>query len=192
MRTELLADYRAATEGNMMTIRLGQLPGDSRRLVPLIVDVPALPLGEVMKIEVEVTGRDPETGERLGAVAKKTRLKVVTEAESRATERNASVAERIALLWESTMGLGAMRLNEVGDFLAAGELVRDEGDLLSTFATGTRVEASIRRKLSATERRVSSAWDGRSKREAMIAAKKFSKSERDHRSDSKDDWSDHL
>ena len=35
-------------------------------------------------------------------------------------------------------------------------------------------------------------WDGRSKREAMIAAKKFSKGEPDHRSDPRGDWGDHL
>jgi hypothetical protein len=42
------------------------------------------------------------------------------------------------------------------------------------------------------EDKVSRPWGGRSKRESMIAAKKFSKGERDHRSEDKGDWSDHL
>lgn len=192
LRTEFLADYRAVTEGNTMTVSLGQLLGGSRRTLPLMVDVPALPLGEVMKLEVEVTGKDPETGKRLGTLAKKTRLEVVTPAASNAAKRDHNIAERIALLWESTMGLDAMRLNEQGNFIGASSLVRDEGDLLCLYASGTAVEGSIRRNLSAAEQKVGSTWGGRSKRESMIAAKKFSKGEKDYRSDPKGDWSDHL
>ena len=113
-------------------------------------------------------------------------------AEAAAVERNNRVAERIARLWESTLGLKSMRSNERGDYVDAVAMLRDEGDMLMSFCEGTAVERNVRRNLQAAEQKMASPWDGRSKRESMVAAKKFSKGERDHRSDPKGDWSDHL
>ena len=51
----------------------------------------------------------------------------------------------------------------------------------AAFAADLDSLSDISSNLRAAEERVSRAWDGRSKRDAMIAAKKFTKSERDHR-----------
>ena len=192
LRAELLANFTVENAGNSMTVRLGQLGGGSHRTLPVMIDVPAYPVGEVVNIEIVVKGKHPETGKALEAITEIASLKVVPPAESRAAARNNRVAERIARLWESTLGLDAMRLNEAGDYIGAQMLVRDTSPSLELFAAGTDAEDSIRRNLSAAEYRVSSRWDGRSKREAMIAAKKFSKGERDHRSGPRGDWSDNL
>jgi hypothetical protein len=117
---------------------------------------------------------------------------VLSPDEAAAVERNNDIAERIARIWESTLGLESMRSNELGDFAGAAAMVRDEGQVLAAFCEGTSLERSVRRNLRDAERKVARPWDGRSKRESMIAAKKFSKSERDHRSAPKGDWSDHL
>ena len=90
---------------------------------------------------------------------------------------------RIARLWESTLGLDAMRLNERGDFAGATGLFRDTYDELGSFAAGMSVEGLIQHNLNVAECKVSRPWDGRSKRESMTSAKKFSKGERDYRSD---------
>ena len=192
LRTELLADYRTTYEGNAMTVRLGQLLGGARRALPLMIDVPALPMGEVMKVKIAVTGKHPDSGDAIQMVTSTAKLVAVSPAESLAVDRDRDVAERIARLWESTMGLDAMRLNERGDFIAASSRVREAGADLALYAAGTAVEGSIRHNLRAAEQKVSRKWDGRSKRESMTAAKKFSKGEQDHRSDPKGDWSDHL
>lgn len=192
LRADLLADFRTTHEGNTMVVKLGQLLGGSRRTLPLMVDVPGLPVGEVMVLDIEVTGKHSESGDAIRGISATAKLVVVPPAESHAVERNQDVAERIARLWESTLGLDAMRLNERGDFVAAGALVRDTGDVLASYSIGTSAEESIRRNLDAAGRKVRSRWDGRSKRESMIAAKKFSKGERDHRSDPRGNWNDHL
>ena len=192
LRVESLADYRKTVDGNSMTVRLGQLLGGSRRTLPLMIDVPALPAGEVLTIGIEVSGQDPDSGGGLQTVVASTKLTVLPPDEAATVARNNHVAERIARLWESTLGLDAMRLNEQGDFAGASGLVRDVGEVLACYSIGTSAEKSIRRNLQAAEHKVRSRWDGRSKRESMIAAKKFSKGERDHRSDPKGNWNDHL
>jgi hypothetical protein len=175
-----------------MIIRLGQLLGGSRRTLPLMIDVPAMPEGEVLTIGIEVSGQDPDTGGGLQTVISSTKLTVLPPDEAAAVERNNHVAERIARLWENTLGLESMRSNERGDFAGASAMLRDEGEILAMYSEGTNVEQSVRRNLRHAERKVAQPWDGRSKRESMIAAKKFSKGERDHRSTPKGDWSDHL
>jgi hypothetical protein len=175
-----------------MTIRLGQLVGGSRRTLPFMIDAPALPEGEVLKLDAVIEGMDPDTGKRIEAITIQTVLTVVPPADARAAERNRRVAERIARLWENTLGLDAMRLNERGDYAAARQLLDDLGGLVSNFAVGTGAEHEIQRRLHSVADRVTRNWDGRSKRAAMTAAKKFSKNERDHRSGSWDDYGDHL
>ena len=90
------------------------------------------------------------------------------------------------------MGLEAMRMNERGDFAGAARMVREAGPALEAFSAGTPAEDIIRHNLRRVEDKVRRRWDGRSKRESMIAAKKLSKGERDHRSTPRGDWSDHL
>mgnify|MGYP001817674587 FL=1 len=192
LRVELLADYRKQVMGNSMTVRLGQLLGGSCRTLPLMIDVPAMPAGEELTIGFELTAQDPESGGGLETIRSSTNLNVLPPDEAAAVERNNDIAERIARIWESTLGLESMRSNELGDFAGAAAMVRDEGQILAAFCEGTNLERSVRRNLSIAERKVARPWDGRSKRESMIAAKKRSKSEQDHRSAPRGDWSDHL
>jgi Ca-activated chloride channel family protein len=192
LRVDLLADYRKSVSGNTMTIRLGQLLGGSNRTVPLMIDVPALPAGEKLTIGIELSGKDSESGDGLEAIISSTSLTVLPPEDAACIDRDTDIAERIAGLWESTLGLESMRSNERGDFVEAAAMLRDEGDLLVAFCEGTNVEKVVQRNLRSAEQKVGRTWDGRSKRESMIAAKKFSKGEQDHRSGPKGDWSDHL
>ena len=192
LRVDLLADYRKSVSGNTMTIRLGQLLGGSNRTVPLMIDVPALPAGEKLTIGMELSGKDPESGRGLETVVSSTVLMFLPPKDAAVVERNTDIAERIARLWESTLGLESMRSNERGDFVEAAAMLRDEGDMLVAFSAGTDVEKSVQQNLLIAQQKVARPWDGRSKRESMIAAKKFSKGEQDHRSEPKGDWSDHL
>ena len=65
LRAELLADYHTSIDGNSMVVRLGQLVSGSHRMAPLMIDVPALPAGEVMKVEIAVTGKHPDSGDAI-------------------------------------------------------------------------------------------------------------------------------
>jgi len=192
LRVDLLANFDVEDFGNSMNIRLGHLIGGSQRTVPLVIDVPAMPAGEVIDVELIISGKHAESGKRIDEIFSKATLRVVPLAESTAVMRDWRIAERISLIWESTMGLDAMRLNEQGDYIGAGNMVQEVGANLNLFAAGTPSEKTIRRNLHQAKHRVSRRWDGRSKRESMIAAKKFSKGERDHRSDPRGKWSDHI
>lgn len=189
---ELLGCFESDNEATLMTVHLGQMLSGSTRAVPLMFDIPGLRLGESIDVEIIVDGRAPQGAEPFNEISTRTRLEAVTAEESKAADRNLAVAVRIAMLWESAVGYEAMRLHEAGDLLAAKRTVVGAADPLSTFAADTPAESAVRRSLSAAEQRVSHKWEGRSKRESMIAAKKFSKGETDHRSDPKGNWSDHL
>ena len=192
LRAELMANFDTTSIGNGMIVQLGQLVNGLPRTVPLIVDVPALPVGEVLEIEAIVEGRRPKDHKPLKSVAKSTGVNVVTPDESSGIARDLEVAERIARLWESTTVLSAMRLNEVGDYAGAENLVRDADAELMPFAAGTNAEHAIRSNMESATQLVSRQWDGRSKRSSMAAARKFSRSESEHRPDSSRDWSKNV
>ena len=175
-----------------MTVSVGLLTSSSKRTVPIIFDVPGQPEGEKVTFDISVTGKDPETGVAYKAEATKTKLRVLPPEESKAIERDCVVAERIARLWESTIGFEAMRRNEHGDFAGAQMFVAESAELIGSYAEGTGIEDEIRHNLRVAEKKVSRQWDGRSKREAMIASKKASRNEQDHRENQRGNWFDHM
>ena len=190
--SELLSRFKFDRGASSMTVNVGQLLSGSTRTVPLMFDVPGLPLGQAIDVEVVVEGCAPKGADPFETVWAHTRLTAVPPAESRAADRNLDVAERIARLWQSTVGFNAMRLNEAGDFAGARRTISAVCDSMCSFADGTAAARQVRENLRAAKYKVSREWNGRSKRQSMIAAKKFSKGERDHRSGAKGDWSEHL
>ena len=114
LRVGLLANFDVEDFGNSMNIRLGHLIGGSQRTVPLVIDVPAMPVGEVIDVELIISGKQAESGKWIDDMFFKATLRVVPPAESTAVERDWRIADRIARSCESTRGLDAMRLNEQG------------------------------------------------------------------------------
>jgi len=192
VNAELLSRYESDNRPSSITVYLGQLISGMSRAVPLYFDVPGLPVGEVVDVEIVVEGRKPKSGKAIEAIVLSTRLTALPPEQSRAVERDRYVAERIARIWESTVGFDAMRINETGDYLGAQNVVTGAFDELVAFSADTGAAHEVVHNLRVAERKVGRAWDGRSKRESMIAAKKFSKGERDHRSDPRGKWSDHI
>ena len=191
-RVELLSRYESDGGKSSLTVYLGQLISGVTRTVPLLFNVPGLTAGDVVDVEVVVEGRKPKSGKSFELAVLTTKLTALPPAESRAADRNSKIAERIARLWESTVGFEAMRLNEAGDYVGAQSVVSGVFDELVSFSADTDAQQEISSNLRVAERKVASQWDGRSKRESMTAAKKFSKGESDHRSDPRGKWSDHI
>ena len=173
-------------------VKLGQLTSGAQRTVPMLFQVPALPVGTELKVYVNLIEKDAQ-GLELGCLSEKLMtLHIVPGAEAEAAPRDVRVAKRISLIWESQLGFDAMVANEQGDYVGASDLLCASMDSMATFSKGTGVEDSIQGNLNLAARRVSRPWDGRSKRDAMIAAKKFGRNERDYKSSGSKDWSDNL
>ena len=189
-----LGHFESVANDTAITIALGDLANSSKRSVPFLVDVPALPLGTELGFEARVKAMDAATGEKLKAAKARTTLSIVSRHVAEAAERDLRVAERIGRLWESKVAFNAMSLNESGDFDAAVGVVAESESLLATFSEGTSLKDKVEANLTAMKARVSQQWDGISKREAMFLSKKLARSEADHRKkrDPDSDWSDHL
>ena len=193
LRADLVSNFDVMNQGNSMTVRLGQLGSGARRTVPFMIDVPAMPAGEVMKIEAIVNGKNPETGRSIETVAIQHRAHGRTAC--RGSELLSATSESPSASHASgkaRVGLDAMRLNERGDYVGAQRVLDQVGPYVANFAVGTGAEREIQHRLTRAADKVARRWDGRGKRAAMTAAKKFSKNERDHRSGSWDDYGDQL
>ena len=103
-----------------------------------------------------------------------------------------SLLERVATLWEAVMGYRAMRLNERHDFAGAAELYQGSSDQYDMLVSSLPDSAARSRRYSSAQQRVSSRWDGRSKRQAYSLSKKAMLQERDLRRKDQGDWTDHL
>ena len=177
----LLSDYPLERGDKSMTIRLGQLVSNATRRLPLLVTVPALEEGKTFDVNVRFVAKHPETGKALDELQCTAPLKAVTAEQSHATPRDARVTAHIARLWQHSAGLSAMRLNEAGDFSGAERLMRTESRSMSDFTVGIAEREELMGVMSEIGHRVGREWDGRSKREAMVASRKYSRGEQDHR-----------
>lgn len=174
-----------------VTALLGQLRFGSQRRLPVLFDVPAFPVGERLSFDVELQALDPESGEVISASAT-TELTVVPVVEAGKAIRDQDVAKELAGLWQTQVAFEAMEMNEFGELRAAETRVDRDARLLQEFSKGTGIESEILRNLAMTRKRVGAHWGGRSKREAMISAKKMMRDEDDYRSDPKGQWIDKL
>jgi hypothetical protein len=148
-------------------------------------------VGEPSPFDVQLTCRstdDPERTQIDGA----TNLHVVPLDAVRATERVGEVAERIADLWEATLVYRGTRLNELGDFGQAVELLDVAERRLAFFTDdlgSAATRASNRRDL---RRRLSRAWHGAAKLGTLDMSKKMMRSEADPRRIKRGDWRDEM
>jgi len=179
---ELLTRAPARQERARHVIRLGDIVADSTRPVAVRVEVPALEVGTELRFSVGVSwraavGADSRDGRALGS-----QLNVVPPAQAAAAERDFDVVRCVADLWEAGASYRAVRTNEAGDYAGAALELNMEMDAYSDFVVELEDRVDRVARLESTRQRVSQAWDGRSKREAMIQQKKAMRQETDHSS----------
>lgn len=187
-----LSHYAERRIGNQRRFSLGSIAEGARRSVALLLETPPLPVGDTVAVAVSLQWTDSETGASCRTERSEASLNAVPGYLFDTERRNQAVAERISLLWESSLGYRAMRCNEGGDFRGAEHLYADSHDLLRRFSAGLGIEKKLAARIGQARKRVSKQWDGRSKRDAIILAKKAMKSEPDLRLADKGDWFDHL
>jgi Ca-activated chloride channel family protein len=188
---EVLNYFPVDSDGRDVRIKLGALSANRTRSNTLLAQVAAHEVGEPLPFDVQLTCRstdDPERTQIDGA----TNLHVVPLDAVRATERVGEVAERIADLWEATLVYRGTRLNELGDFGQAVELLDVAERRLAFFTDdlgSAATRASNRRDL---RRRLSRAWHGAAKLGTLDMSKKMMRSEADPRRIKRGDWRDEM
>jgi len=194
LRGVVVANYFVEEIHCGVRIHLGNLGANVTRMIPVVFECPrTLELGEIKKIKVSVRARAASDGAPLQEVRSKFALEVGSSARVRDAGLDESVVERIAGMWSASLSYEAMRLNEGHDYRGASHRVRQYGQAIRQFVAGTASAIAINHQLDLAESRVSAHWDSRSKREAMVRAKKFGRSELDYRaSKPAASWSEEL
>lgn len=194
LRCTVVANYPVVQNGSGVRVRLGNLTANAPRTIPVVVESsPDLAIGQTSSVEVSFTAAEASGEPSLPAASGEFVLKAVSAREAEEAPLDQSVVQRISGMWSASVSYQAMRLNEAHDYHGAGHRVRQYGQAIRQYVAGTQAEAAINLQLDRAESRVSSAWDTRSKREAMVRAKKYGRSERDYRAAKPADlWSDEL
>ena len=187
-----LSHYKEQRVGDQRVFSLGSIAVNARRSLALLVEVPPLPADGMVTVAVSLRWTDPETGTTRRQQMTETRLLAVPGYLFDSERRDKEVAERISLLWEASLGYKAMRRNESRDYLGAETLYADNDELLRRFSVGLGIEQKLSSRVHVARKRMAKEWQGRTKRDAMVLAKKSIKSEPDFRSADKGDWFDHL
>jgi Ca-activated chloride channel family protein len=187
-----LSRYASESDGFTTTYCLGTIGAGGRRSIALLVETKRLINGNSCDVTLELSWTDASTGEVRTSGAHTLRLTPVEEWQFDETRRDKKAAERIALLWEASLGFRAMHRNERRDYAGAERLYADSAKAIHAFSRGLDCERQLNKRVARTRRRVAKQWDGRGKRESMVLAKKMMKSEADLRSIDKGDWFDHL
>lgn len=89
-----------------------------------------------------------------------------------ATERDKTVAEKLAKLWMARQGYEAMHYNELGDFDAASRSIRQHDEAFAELVANLPQAENMIADRERLRARSSVQWDGIGKKEAMLAARK--------------------
>jgi len=192
LRAQVLTRAQVEQDEQSVTVPMGTLRGGRTRTIALMFDVPALPAGTQLDFSAALRWRDVLTGDEQRQRVTLLSLSIVDPLWAEASSRNLEVVRTISDLWEASLAYQAASVNERGDLQRAGALLA-EAELIYGDWIDVLEDAEHRRQRFARMRMAATrVWRGRSKREAMIKAKKAMRGERDLRERDTGNWHDYL
>ncbi len=192
-KTEVLTKLPTEQKENRIKVRLGEIGLGGQRDSAFLVHVPASVIGDQYRFEYRVHWVDPKSGEPYTSSWKTAQISAIDplQYQKRSHERDVVIANRIILLWQSSLVNEAVGLNDGGHYKEAGFLIEQNIQRMRNFVTGLANGDELMNKILLLKDKVEAPWhDERSKRDSFVASKKMMKSEKNYSSNSSDDWRD--
>ena len=186
-----LTRYRKMPVNGRREYFIGNLVGGQSRRLAFLVEYP--PMGEEVTKQFTATATwlDPETALEECTVAESFELEFVSPDRFDKNARDTKVAEIIAEIWMARTGYEAMQYNERGQFREAEASFDVEEAKFCRMVDRLESKQQILERRSEARAATSSHWDGLSKKEAMLLARKRMRSKPDYRAaHEKSDWTD--
>lgn len=183
---------RAGAGAGFGPINIGTLIAGQTRHVALLLEFDADHLPEPMTLDYTISSnwQHPDTDTAHTATAR-TQLAIVPPNSFSEDARDKQVAETIAELWLARQGYDAMLHNERGDYAMASEAFSINERAFDNLVQNLEVSDVMLTRRDRMAARVSRQWDGMSKREAMVLARKSMRSKPELRRSKLDaDWTD--
>ncbi|MEE4218476.1 MAG: VWA domain-containing protein [Xanthomonadales bacterium] len=186
-----LTRYRKMPVNGREEYYVGNLvAGQSRRLA-FLVEFPAMSEAMAKEYTVTATWLDPETALEECTACESFRLKFVSPDEFDPDKRDKAVAEVIAEIWMARTGYEAMMLNERGLFGEAVQSFDVETPMFCRMVDDLECKDEILQRRESVREATASRWDGMSKKEAVLLARKRMRSKPDYRrAHASRDWAD--
>lgn len=178
-----LTRYRSMPIGGRQEFFIGNLVAGQKRQLALLVEFPRDLLAVEGEQRFEATGSwlDPESAlEELKATTRFT-LDVAPEGRFDPEGKDERVTEIIATLWLARQGYEAMMFNERGDYAAAARSLDEERADFEELVENMKFESAMLSSHKQVRSRTQARWDGLSKREAMMLARKRMRAKPDFR-----------
>jgi len=176
-----LTRYRRMSANGREEYFLGNLVGGQKRQLALLVEFGPQMAPLTLKYLAGATWLDPETALREEQAGQAFNLDFVPRAQFDPDQRDKPVAEIIATLWLARQGWDAMVLNEKGDLLGASASVESQRAVFDDMVTDLDLASELLCSRDEVQERVQREWDGVSKKEAMLLARKRMRAKPDFR-----------
>ena len=190
-KAQQLTRYRKMTVNNRKEYFIGNLvAGQSRRLA-FLVEFPAMSEAMTKNYTATATWLDPETALEECTTHESFKLKFVAANTFKPHRRDKEVAEIIAEIWMARTGYEAMMLNERGLFDQALQSFDVDAPMFSRMVDDLDCKDEIMQRRASVRSATASQWNGVSKKEAMLLARKRLRSKPEHRpAHAMRDWAD--
>ncbi|MEE4173971.1 MAG: VWA domain-containing protein [Xanthomonadales bacterium] len=176
-----LTRYRKMPVNGRREYFLGNLVSGQKRQLALLVEFEPRENPHTEDFLASASWLDPETALEEQQVTCPFTLDFVAPADFDPAGRDEAVAETIATLWLARQGYEAMMHNERGDFAAASHSVESNRDLFDDLVADLDIAAELQHSRDTVQERVTRQWDGVSKKEAMLLARKRMRAKPDFR-----------
>jgi len=192
-RARQLTNYRKMPVNGRNEYFLGNLIGGQKRQLAFLVDFPPYPKTDVRNFTCTATWLDAETAIEEQHTAKRFEIQFVPVEAFDKRERNKEVAQAIADIWMARQGYDAMMFNERGQFAEAVATFDKEDKAFTNMVEDLDQAASMLQSREVVREASSDHWDGISKKEAMILARKRMRQKPDYRQRMESaEWSDYT
>ena len=174
-------------------VTLGTMTSGSRRLAVFrLKDLPAGPAGDGLEFIARIRWRQPGEEQELRTGPEQARLTWASGKDNTGQPRDTAVALAAAQAWQAWVVQQLVDLNREGLYEDAAKVLGQEVRELRRFCKGVPGTEPLLQQLDATRRRIRDRWSDRTRKEMRLSTYKLLRSEKDHRSLTREGWDTYL
>ena len=181
LRAEVVGAWAHAALPGVIEVMVGSLMPDQTKRVVFRLHCPAGAPGTAILLGVSAGGALPESGDAVEARPAEAELRLTRSAENKAQPRDAARSLAVVQAWQAEALRRAVRMNREGDRRAARHFLERELRWMEPYARGIPGTETLLAELILVQRRVSEAWDERTRKEVFGTSFRLLRVQRDPR-----------
>ncbi len=189
---ENISGFPTARDTTSLCTAIGPLPASGTRTVIFRVTTPTGNKGDTLDFTAKVSAKKPGSNQKIKTKAVSASLMFETQAKNLEQPRDQEIGMKVAGAWHASLVRVAVDLNRRGEIRKLKQTLDHELKYLSTYCMHIPQASRLVNELQTLRVNADYNWQERLRKEMQITSYRYLTSTEDHRTASREHWSESL